>query len=262
MTITNGIPAGGGNRSNTAYIGSYQESLANQAGNALRLRELQKQADSDSAASFAEGHDAGYAEGWNQAIAVGNERILQQAAFTRQHVEDKKRLEAELAKQAEIIDALEARMTALEDENQRLRAENGMLRKADSSLRELVQSLRVANENLRQQVIELDAKYKERTQQYADQIWQYNRAMVFVSTVGGVLEELTRDNTPQAQHARELFATRYAKEVDKSLKAGSIKMAPDIDPAFGKFLPKTRQFISDLLSMAQADKDDAPSADM
>ncbi|WP_323025725.1 hypothetical protein [Castellaniella sp.] len=262
MTITNGIPAGGGSRSNTAYVGSYQESLAVQTSHALKQRDMLDQAASDSRASFTEGQDAGYAEGWNAAMAIGNERILQQAAFTRKHVEDKKLLEAELAKQTKIIDTLEARVQAIEEENQRLRDENGMLRTVDSSLRELIQSLRSANEQLKQQVTELDANFKERTQQYVDQLWQYNRAMVFVSTVGGVLEELTRENTPEAQHARELFAARYAHEVDKGLKMGTIKMAPDIDPAFGKFLPKTRQFISDLLVMAQADKADSPSVDM
>lgn len=86
--------------------------------------------------------------------------------------------------------------------------------------------------------------------------------MVFVSTVGGVLEELTRDNSPQAQHARELFAERYAQEVNKALKQGTIKMAPDVDPAFGRFLPKTRQFIADLLVMAQEDKASSLTAEM
>ncbi|ANN80838.1 hypothetical protein [Bordetella flabilis] len=256
--INNGIPAGGGNRSNTSYIGSYQHALASDAGHAMELRRLAEEATVAADQAYAQGRQ----EGWDEAVREANDRLRQQLAFTAQHVADKERLKAELDKQAKIIDALEARVAAMEEENQRLRQENGLLRKADTSLRELIISLRSANEKLQQQVKELDASYRERTQQYADQLWQYNRTMVFVSAVGGVLEELTRENTPQAQHARELFAEKYAREVDKGLQQGTIKMAPDLDPTFDRYLPKTRQFIADLLVMAQEDKTESLSAGM
>lgn len=265
--INNGTPAGGGQRSNTGYIGSYQHALAIEADNVAQQHRLRQQSAMAADGAFVDGHQQGFGlghqhgwnEGWTAAAEQANGEMEKQLAYTREHIEDKERLKAELSKQAQTINALEARVNALEEENRRLRQENGLLRKADTSLRELIGSLRSANESLQQQVKELDANYQARTQQYAEQIWQYNRAMVFVSAVGGVLEELTRENTPNAQHARDLFAEKYAQEVGKGLKQGTIKMAPDIDPAFSRYLPKTQQLIADLLVLAKDGKPEDPA---
>jgi len=265
MTINGGIPAGGGNRSNTGYIGSFQHALANDAGHHADMRRLAQHAANAADDAFVQGQHQGFAEGHAagraEAIQEANIQLSEQLAYTREHVADKERLKAELARQAQVIDALEARVKAMEAENAALRKENGLLRSADTGLRDLIGSLRAANQNLQDQVTQLDADFKKRTQEYIDQVWQYNRTMIYVSTVGSVLEELTRDNTPQAQHARELFVEKYAEEVDRGLRKGTIKMAPDIDPAFDRYLPKTRQFIADLLVMAKAGQEDTLAAE-
>lgn len=143
------------------YIGSYQHALAIEADGALRVRKAVEQANALAneahVEGYAKGHEAGYNEGWTAAVNQANKNMRQQLAFTRQHFEEKERLKAELARQAQMIYALEAPVMAIEKENQRLRQENGLLRKADSSLRELIGSLRSANERLQQQVKDLDA---------------------------------------------------------------------------------------------------------
>lgn len=266
MTITNGIPPGGGGPSGTSYVGSYQHVLANEATHADALRRLQREAAGAADDAFGQGQREGYASGHAagraEAINEANARLHQQLAFTRAHVADKERLKAALAEQAKLINALEARVKELEAENAVLRESEGILLEADASLRDIIGSLRSANDKLQEQVTQLDADYKKRSQELADQIWQYNRAMIYVSTVGGVLEELTRDNTPQAQQARELFVQKYAKEVNKGLESNTIKMAPHLDPDFDRYLPKTRRFIADLLDKAQNDKTDTPTPGM
>lgn len=52
----------------------------------------------------------GMHEGHAEAIAAANEQMRKQLAFTRAHVADKDRLKTELAEQAKVIDALEARV--------------------------------------------------------------------------------------------------------------------------------------------------------
>jgi len=222
-----GFPAGGGNRSNTSYIGSYQHALAIEAEGVHRARQAAEQ-------GYAQGYDEGYYQGWENAVNIANENMRGQLAYTRQHFEEKELLKTELARQDKVIDAFKARVMTMEEENQRLR----------------------------QNIENIDRSYKEVTQKYAEICWQYNRAMVFVSTVGVVLEELTRDKSPKARHVRKLFAERYAQEVNKRLKWGTIKMAPDVDPVFGQVLPETRKFIVDLLVMAQEDKASSLTSEM
>lgn len=190
---------------------------------------------------YTEGHQAGYLEGWNAAIARANEEILKQMEFTRQHVADKETMAQQLQEQRALIDQLTARLDEME-------RENSNLKKSNEGLRQVVSALKEANERLQAEVAQLDDKYKARSREYSDQVWQYNRSMVFMNAVRSTLEELTIGNGAQAKQVRELFAQRYGEQVSSALANGAIKMAPDKDDSFAKTLPKTQRFIVNMLS--------------
>ena len=199
---------------------------------------------------FTEGHQTGYQEGWNAAIARANEEILKQMEFTRQHVADKETMAKQLQEQRELIDQLTARLDEME-------RENANLVKSNKGLRDVVTALKEANERLQNEVAQLDEKYKTRSQEYSDQVWQYNRSMVFMNAVRSTLEELTIGNGSQAKQVREMFAQKYGESVSNALAKGAIKVAPDKDESFAKTLPKTQKFILDMLSNVAAN---APQA--
>lgn len=242
--LKNGIPPGGG-RANSAYIGSYQESLAKER---VHRMEINETAETSFNQGRQQGYDEGYDQGWEKAIEAGNKELNVAAGYIRQHVKDKEELRAKLNERADLINKLAARIDELEKENEVLKKDSEQQRKENSGLRELVTSLRSTTERLQGQVDELDAKYKARTQQYVDLLWQYNRTMVVVSAVSSVLDELTKENTPQAREARAMFTKHYAQEVRNGLERGTIKEAPDLDPVFKRMLPRTQALISDLLT--------------
>jgi hypothetical protein len=69
-----------------------------------------------------------------------------------------------------------------------------------------------------------------------------------MNAVRGVLEDLTIDKSPHANHVRALFAEKYAQQVSENLEKGAIKAAPDTDNEFATALPRTRKFIVDMLN--------------
>ena len=101
---------------------------------------------------------------------------------------------------------------------------------------------------LEAKVTSLDTKFREKSEQYVDQLWQHNRSIVFMNSVRKVLEDLTNQDTPIATRVRRLFAERYAEEVSEALGKGGIKTPPEKDEKFAKSLPQTRQFILDMLN--------------
>lgn len=113
--------------------------------------------------------------------------------------------------------------------------------------RELIEALKGANQRLQEQVADLDAKYQEKSRQHTEQLWQYNRSLVFMNSVRRVLEDLTSENTPQAECVRKLFAEKYAQQVSKALEAGGIEAPPENESEFAKLLSQTRQFILNML---------------
>lgn len=255
--LKNGIPAGGNHGDNAAYIGSVEESLANRRSFSLRLQRESVESHNEGykkgeatgyEKGYVEGQNSGYNEGWEKAIEAGNKEITAAAGYIRQHIKEKEELKTKLNERADLISKLATRIEELEEENKALKKDSEPQKKANVDLRELVTSLRSTTERLQVQVEELDAKYKARTQQYAELLWQYNKTMVVVSAVSSVLDELTKENTPQAREARALFVEHYAQEVRNGLERGTIKVAPDLDPAFKRMLPKTQALISDLLA--------------
>lgn len=227
------------------YIGSLDHAIAN-----LHVGRHQGRAQGMEE-GFREGYQQGFtdgkAQGWDAGIAAGNVEINKAMGFIRQHVAEKEQIKAALQKQQGLIQLLNVKISVLEQENVKLRGESAKLRSTDSTLRELVDALKGANQRLQDQVMSMDEKLQERTKQYADQLWQYNRSVVFMNAVRGVLEDLTSEKSPQADHVRELFTEKYAKEVSHCLKTGAIKEAPETDSEFAKALPRTHEFIVRLL---------------
>ena len=194
------------------------------------LREGQKQ-----------GYDRGYSVGWDQAVDQANEQMLQQMAHTRQHIAEKEELAKQLREQALLILKLK---TLLEETDR----ENSNLKKSNEGLHQVVTALKDANERLQAQAVQLNEKYKTRTQEFSDHIWQYNRSMVFMSSVRSTLEELTAIHSAQARQVREVFAQKYGDSVKKALAEGAIKVAPEKDEEFKKNMPNTQKFILDMLN--------------
>lgn len=227
------------------YIGSIDHAIANL--HVGRHQGRQQGIEEGLEEGYQQGHQEGYNAGWEAGVAAGNVQIHKQMEFTRQHIAEKERIKAELVQQRELIDQLEAKVAELERENTKLRGENDKLRKSDSDLRELIEALKGANQRLQEQVADLDAKYQEKSRQHTEQLWQYNRSLVFMNSVRRVLEDLTSEDTPQAERVRELFAEKYAQQVSKALEAGGIKAPPENESEFAKSLPQTRQFILNML---------------
>lgn len=227
------------------YIGSLDHAIANlhvgrHQGRAQGMEEGFKE-------GYQQGFNEGKARGWDAGIAAGNVEINKAMGFIRQHVAEKEKIKAALQKQQNLIAQLDTKIKALETEVATLRGENTKLSSTDSTLRKLVDALKGANVRLQEQVTSMDEKLQERTKQYVNQLWQYNRSLVFMNAVRDVLEDLTIDKSPHANHVRALFAEKYAGQVSQSLEKGSIKAAPDTDNEFAKALPRTHEFIVRLL---------------
>lgn len=197
---------------------------------------------------YQQGRQEGYQQGWDAGVAAGNVQILKQMEYTRQHLADNERITAELAQQRDLLNQLKAKVATLQQENDHLRSENKKPRKQERDLHGLVEALKSANERLQEQVTSLDTKFREKSEQYVDQLWQHNRSVVFMNSVRKVLEDLTDGDNPIATRVRRLFAERYAEQVSEALGKGGIKTPPEKDEKFAKSLPQTRQFILDMLN--------------
>lgn len=189
---------------------------------------------------YLEGHEAGEKKGWNAAIQKANAEMLKQMEFTRQHLADKEVLSKRLEEQQRLIEQLTAKLDEME-------RENASLKGANTELRQVVDALRDANERLRTEVSQLDAKLKARTKEYSDQLWQYNRCAVFMNSVRSVLEDLTAESQPQADHVRTLFSKRYAENIEAALNKGALRTPLDRDETLARTMPKVAKFMADML---------------
>lgn len=75
--------------------------------------------------------------------------------------------------------------------------EHANLKQSNQGPRDAVTALRAAKERLQSEVDRLDHSYKARTKEYCDQVWQYNRSMVFMNAVHATLEALTTAHRPK-----------------------------------------------------------------
>jgi len=98
---------------------------------------------------------------------------------------------------------------------------------------------------LRKQMSEQDAVLTRRSKQYVEQYWQFNRGRVVMSAMRQVLEELLQGR--DAEHVRELFASKYAAQVKLATTKGLVSEPPEESQAFAEGMPSTRRFIMDVL---------------
>lgn len=199
-----------------------------------------------------EGRRAGYAEGynngWSQSAEISNATIQEGNALLQQQAQENAALQEQLRMQGDLIAALGIKIASLEEENTKLRAN-------DSTMRTLVNGLKEANLRAQKAVEVLNKSVVQQDVAHAKQIKQEHEkcanAFVFMNAVRGVLEELTKDRTPGANHIRKLFAERYTCEVVDAVKSGRIKGRPE--EFFATAHPHTRKFIASMLdSIAQA----------
>lgn len=186
------------------------------------------------------GHEAGEKKGWNEAVEQANINMQQQIAFTQQHIADKQALSARLEEQQRLIEQLTAKLDEMERENASLKGSN-------SELRKVVDALRDANERLRTEVSQLDEKLAKRTKEYSEHLWQYNRCAVFMNSVRSVLEDLTAESEPQAEHVRTLFSKRYAENIENAMTKGLLRTPLDRDQTLERTMPKVAKFMADML---------------
>jgi hypothetical protein len=186
---------------------------------------------------YQQGRQDGYDAGWNEATAAGNQQILKQMEYTREHVAGRETLQAQVVEQIDLNARLHARVKQLEQENAEMM----------SAAKQVVAEDKALIQQLQQQLAISEAKARERAEQYANQLWQYNRCLTVLNAARGVLDELTEDASPHAAHVRQLFAEKYAQQVSKALKSGGIKLPPDADEEFARALPKTLAFIVRML---------------
>ena len=218
------------------YIGSVPHALANlevgrqqgfQEGHARGFNDgIQSGYNEGHQNGYSEGHQNGYSEGhrdgWDKAIVAGNAEILKADYYIKEHIREK---------------------TALQDQVDKLNQE---LR----NLYEVFQSLEKHAEQLQIEVVETKRDLGERTGELNRNLWQYNRSVVFMHSVRGVLENLIEMQPNDAGKIMQMFAARYQVEVDKAIVARKIKMAPHLDINFEKALSKTTNFITEILGAA------------
>jgi len=193
------------------------------------------------AEGHADGHEAGRIAGWSAAVELANQRIAEQLQFTRQHVMEKEALQAQLEEQRHLIEELRARLDAME-------LENANLKQSNEGLRQLANALQAANDRLQASVADLDQRFEQRTKQYHDAMWNYNRNMVFMNVVRMTLEDVASQSAAQARQVREHFAKHYGAQITNAMGKGTIKVPLDKDAELAASLPKTQRFILDMLS--------------
>lgn len=199
-------------------------------------------------AGHLEGHTTGHTKGWNEAVKAADVEMQKQIAFTRQYLADKHALAEQLQAQSLLIEQLTTKLDEMELKNTQLKDSN-------HGLRDVITALKVANENLQEEVSLLDEKLKEKTKAYNDQLWQYNRSVVFMNSVRTVLEDLTSDSGPQADRIRKVFSKRYSEHIHEALRKGTIRVPLDQDDALTNSLPRTQKFIANMLNSV---RDHAP----
>lgn len=186
-----------------------------------------------------DGRKTGWDQGWDEAVIQANKEI-------RQHIADKEAMAQQLQEQHKLIGLMSTRLNELE-------RDNANLKKANQPLRDVVTALKEANERLQTEVAQIDEKYKARSKEYADQVYRYNRNMVFMNAVRATLEDLTEGNGAQAKQVRQIFSQKYSVEVSNALQRKEIRVAPEMDESFAYSLPRTRKFIVSMLSKVAPD---------
>lgn len=227
---------------------------------------------------YQQGYNVGYAEGntagYNEAIDEGNVAIAglqanhkvyqeQVGAQFQELEEDRNRLrlavieqakrirelEEKLVQRDQVVGQLHAQNEAFREANQELAEENAALQEDNAALKQLVQTLRQANENLQENIEDLAKSNREKSVKLRDQINQYNKTVVFINAIKGVVESVIAQDPAMENQIKSVFAGEYKKAVDFKMSVDEITGAPHEDRDFALMLPQTHKFIVDMLSL-------------
>jgi hypothetical protein len=190
---------------------------------------------------YEHGRADGRVEGYEHGIALGNEQMQLQMEFTRQYAAQNEVLTQQLETQRVLIEELQLRLDELEGGHVQLESSN-------TSLREALTAAHEDNEHLRAENASVTERYEERTKALAEQVWQYNHAVVFLNTVRVVLEHMVDGHSGQAKQIHDLFTRLYGEQVNRALAGGMIRTPPEKDDTFARLMPRTQRFITRMLT--------------
>ena len=200
-------------------------------------------------AGHVDGHAIGYDKGWNECVQVANGEMSKQIEFTNQHIAEKKLLKIQLEEQSRLIQQLTDKLDQMEYENIGLKESN-------HGLRDVIHALKKTNDNLQSEVQLLEEKVREKTDEFNEHLWQYNRTVVFMKTLRSVLDDLTAEGGPQAEKIRDVFSKRYSEHIYDALRNGFITTALDKDDELAHSMPQTRKFIANMLNHVRENSPD------
>jgi|GEM_PF-3368455 len=186
------------------------------------------------------GYSQGYREGYDACVDVANAEIQKCMGYIRQHVADKKAMSGQIATQHALILQMKETLDALGQENQQHRA-------LEPKLRQCIKDFEAANQRLTGQLIELDARLARRNDEFAAQISQYNRLVIFMNISRHVLQSLTEQTGAVAEQVRALFTKNYQQQIARSIEKGTISTPLADDSVFQSSLPQTHAFICKML---------------
>lgn len=242
MTGFNTLGVNQSSMSMDKYTGSLDHALANL--HVGRRQGYDEGHDEGLADGYQQGFQQGRLQGWDDGVNAANAELLKADTYIKQHIRDKAALQSQVLMLNQQLGVLEQKIRELERQNSELR---GGAKENGGTLLGLVDTLKRANLKLQKDLEAANNELKERTAQHNRQLWQYNRSVVFMHAVRGVLEDITSEKHHDAQRVKALFVEKYHQEVEKAVGVNKIKKAPHLDVAFESALPKTNQFIVQML---------------
>jgi len=182
--------------------------------------------------------EAGYRQGFRDA------HVTSEATDRTQLAAIEKLLQQVLAEKSELGAHLQTLGEQLAVHDQAVSAD---LKKGIDDLQRRAACAELESEALRQEMAALEDKLTQRSKQYVEQSWQFNRSRVFMDATRKVLEALLQDGAAESKRVRELFAQKYTEQVQRAQLKGLVKTAPEASPEFAEAMPSTRKFIMDML---------------
>lgn len=164
------------------------------------------------------GYQNGQAFGWDSGVAAGNEKILEQMAYTREHVAEKEALAAQLTQT------------------------QALLRLAHDRLALLERSPAADDPAAAWRDADLD-KMRQIEQLQADRC----RDTVFLHAACSALEELTLTDGDVWQATWNALDRHYHQKVDAALATATLTTPPHLDPRFALSHPKAQQLLDALM---------------
>ena len=162
----------------------------------------------------------------------------------RQYFQEAVELRTVVQRQKSIIDSMYEQMSKVADAAKNAHAQAAAVNP------EAYAALQSNNELLQARVEVLDRYYAAVLEQSRLRQLQYERSLVFMRAAQALLEDLVASDSAEAQAIRQRFVKEYQDQVARSLRAGDIEVAPELDEAFGRQLPDTQRFIMALLQSA------------